>query len=158
MYYVNWWVSGKVSALHSVVAGSISSREYHGNTLLMRPNKLSSVSVCHEQVFAGFSGQDNSIHNIIPPLKENVHINRLVQELNSGRCVRFLTATYLPSANPSKLDEQDMQIPAGEARSNSLVTFSYGLLYMAVPVLADRQELTYNSSVRTQDIVRMTCR
>ena len=34
---------------------------------------MSSVSVCHAQVFARFSGCSNSIHNIIPQLKkENV--------------------------------------------------------------------------------------
>ena len=38
------------------------------------------------------------------------------------------------------------------------VTFSYGPLHMDVPVLADQQEPTYNSSVRTQDVVWITCR
>ena len=42
----------------------------------MRPNKVkkaASVSVCRTQVFAGFSGYGNLIHNIIPLLKkENV--------------------------------------------------------------------------------------
>ena len=40
-----------------------------------------------------------------------------------------------------------MQDTAGEARTNSLVTFSYGPLRMDVSVLADQQELTYNNCV-----------
>ena len=37
--------------------------------------QLSSVSICRVQVFAGFSGHGNSIHNISPLLKkENVHL------------------------------------------------------------------------------------
>ena len=61
---VGRWVSGSVSALHSRVPGLISSREdhciYHWWDLI-RPKKLPSVSICHAQVFAGFSGHDNSI-------------------------------------------------------------------------------------------------
>ena len=50
-----------------MVAGSISNRD------LIRSKQLSSVSVCRAQVFVGFSGHGNSIHNIIPLLKkENV--------------------------------------------------------------------------------------
>ena len=37
---------------------------------LIRSKELSSVSVCRTQVFAGFSGHGNSIHNIIPLLKK----------------------------------------------------------------------------------------
>ena len=44
---------------------------------------------------------------------------------------------------------------AGEARTNSQITFSYGSINMDVPVLADQQELTYSSSVLTQDVVWM---
>ena len=39
------------------------------------------------------------------------------------------TATYLPSQKPSKLDKQDMLDTAGEVRTNSWVTFSYGPLH-----------------------------
>ena len=39
-----------------------------------KSKQLSSISVCHTQVFARFSGYGNSIHNIIPLLKkENVN-------------------------------------------------------------------------------------
>ena len=54
------------SVLHSVVAGSISSEEDHGILCwwdLIRSKQLLSVSVCHAQVFAEFSGRGNSIHN-----------------------------------------------------------------------------------------------
>ena len=41
---------------------------------LIRLKQLSSVSICRTQVFTGFSGCGNSIHNIIPLLKkENVY-------------------------------------------------------------------------------------
>ena len=51
-----------------------------------------------------------------------------------------------------------MQDTAVEAMMNSEVMFFYGLLHMDVPMLADRQELIYISSVRTQDVVWNTCR
>ena len=41
--------------------------------LLMRPNKVETaiyLSVCHGQIFAGFSGLGNFIYNIIPLLKK----------------------------------------------------------------------------------------
>ena len=74
---VDWWLSGRVYALHSVVTGLISSGRDHGIYTwwdLIRSKQQSSVSVCHAQVFGGFSGRDDSIHNIIPLLKkENIH-------------------------------------------------------------------------------------
>ena len=63
---VDRWLSGRVSARHSVVAGSISSRGDHGIPYLWdltRSKQLFSVSVCHRQVFGGFSGHGNSIYN-----------------------------------------------------------------------------------------------
>ena len=74
---VNWWVSCRVSALYSVVAGSISSRGDYGINCcwdLIRSKQLFSVSVCHAQVFAEFSGRDTSIYNIIPLLKKKVYL------------------------------------------------------------------------------------
>ena len=47
---------------------------------------------------------------------------------------------------------------AGEARMNSQARFSNGTLHMDVALLADQQELTYNCSMRTQDVVWKTCR
>ena len=45
---------------------------------MMRRNKVETAvqcSVCHAQVFAGLSGDGNSIYNIVPLLKkENVHL------------------------------------------------------------------------------------
>ena len=67
------WLSGRVSALHSVVAGSISSGGDHSIHCwwdLIRSKQLSSVSVCCGQVITRFSGHGNSIHNIIPLLKK----------------------------------------------------------------------------------------
>ena len=49
------------------------------------------------------------------------------------------------------------QDTAGKARMNSWETFSYRLFYMDMTVLADQQELTYNSSVLTQGVVWKTC-
>ena len=46
---------------------------------------------------------------------------------------------------------------AGEARTNSLVTFFNGPLHMDASVLANLQELIYISWVRTQEGVRMIC-
>ena len=42
---------------------------------------------------------------------------------------------------------------AEKVRINSEVTFSYGFLYMDMPVLADQQGFTYISSAQTQDAV-----
>ena len=50
-----------------------------------------------------------------------------------------------------------MRDTAGEARANSSVTFFHGPQYMVVPLLADHQELTYNSSSLTQNLVCKTC-
>ena len=64
---------GRVWVLHSVVAGSISSGGDHGIRCwwdLIRSKQLSSFSVWRAQVFAGFSGHGNSIHNIIILLKK----------------------------------------------------------------------------------------
>ena len=63
----DWWLSGRVSALNSVVAGLISSGGNHGIHCwwgLIRSKKLSSVSVYCVQVFAGISGHGNSIHKV----------------------------------------------------------------------------------------------
>ena len=56
------------SALHSVVAGSISSGgDYTQYTLLWRINKVEKAVQCFHMshaMHAGFSGYDNSIYNI----------------------------------------------------------------------------------------------
>ena len=66
------WLSSRVSALHSLVTGSISSgggQCIHSWWNLIRSKQQSSVSGCHAQVFAGFSGHDNSI----PLLKKKMY-------------------------------------------------------------------------------------
>ena len=55
------------------------------------------------------------------------------------------TATCLQSRKLSKLDEPDMQIPAGEARTSSSVMYSYGPTHMAKQKQDDQHEHTYNS-------------
>ena len=45
---------------------------------------------------------------------------------------------------------------AGETRTKSPVTFSYGPLHMELPVLDDQEEPAYNSSVWTQDVDQKT--
>ena len=44
-----------------------------------------------------------------------------------------------------------------EARTKSSVIFPSGALHMDESVLADQEELTYNSSVQTQDVDKKTC-
>ena len=73
VYDMDQWLSCRVSALQSVVAGSISSGRNHNMHCwwnLIRSKQPSSVSVCHAEVFAGFSGHGNSIHNVILLLKK----------------------------------------------------------------------------------------
>ena len=74
---MNCWLSCKVSALKSVVAGSISCGGDHGIYCwwdLTTSKQRSSVSVSCAQMFPEFSGHGNSIHNIIPLLnKTNIH-------------------------------------------------------------------------------------
>ena len=45
---------------------------------------------------------------------------------------------------------------AGEVKKNSWATFFYGPLHTDMHVLADKQELIYNSSVQTADVVSKT--
>ena len=73
MYGVDRCPSDRVSALHLVVTGSISSEGDHVIHYwwdLIKTKQLSSGSVCYARVFAGFSGGSNSIYNIIPLLKK----------------------------------------------------------------------------------------
>ena len=57
----------------------------------------------------------------------------------------------------SKWDKQDMWDTARESRMDLWVKFLYGPLHMDIPVLANQQELTYNTPVWTQGIVWKTC-
>ena len=50
---------------------------------------------------------------------------------------------YHPSSIPYKKDEKDKLDSVGEARTNSLVTFTYGLIQTADPVLAKKQKLIF---------------
>ena len=64
---VDRWLSGRVLALHSVVASLISSGGDHSIHCwwdLIRSKQLPSGSICHMQVFARFSGHGNSIYII----------------------------------------------------------------------------------------------
>ena len=82
LHYYDQKIRQTHEALHFTVAGWISDREDHGihcSWDLIRSKQLSSVSVCHAQVFAGFSGHSNSIYNIIPRLrKENIHLSGII--------------------------------------------------------------------------------
>ena len=60
--------------------------------------------------------------------------------------------SYLPMQKSFKTNK-NMQETTGEAGTNSLVTFSGGLLYRDTQVLADQQILTFINSVRTLDAV-----
>ena len=60
---VGQWLSGRVSALYSVVTRGDHDIHYWRN--LIKSKQLSSVSVCHTQVFARFSGHGNSIYKFL---------------------------------------------------------------------------------------------
>ena len=65
------WTGGSVVvlSLHSVVTGSISSGgdlSIHCWWDLIRSKQLSNVSICHAQIFVGFSVHGNSIHKFLP--------------------------------------------------------------------------------------------
>ena len=71
------WIDGQCYSFGTVVAGSISSGEDPGIHYwwdLIRSTQLSSVSIWGAQVFARFSGHDNSIHNIIPLFEKNKNV------------------------------------------------------------------------------------
>ena len=53
--------------------------------------------------------------------------------LQNSNCL----ASYLPSYESSKKDNQDVVDTAGEVRKNSLATFFCGLLHMDTLLLAD---------------------
>ena len=59
---------------------------------------------------------------------------------------------HLPSIFKTIQDEQITREIAGEARTNSSVTFFWGPLNMDVPVLVDQQKLTHLSSL--EDMLR----
>ena len=67
MYNINWWLSCRISALQSVVAGSISCGGDHSICCwwdLIKSKHLSSVSICCAYMVTGFYGHSSSIHNI----------------------------------------------------------------------------------------------
>ena len=100
-------------------------------------------------------------------------LTKSIEKKLDGNCTRILrvyrtnprsnfrqnscyTATYLPSLNPFKSDQQNIRYTA-EVRVSSKMTFSCGLLHADEQVLDVRLELIYNSCVETQDVVLRTC-
>ena len=67
------------------------------------------------------------------------------------------TATSLSPLKLSKLDEPDMQDTVGEARTNSLVMYSYGPPHMAEQKQDDQLEHTFSSYMRIRDVALKTC-
>ena len=67
------------------------------------------------------------------------------------------TTTYLPSLKLSELDELDMQVTTGEAKTSSSVMYSYVPTHMAKQKLDDQLEHTYSSYVRIWDVALKTC-
>ena len=61
-------------------------------------------------------------------------------------------ATYLPSQKSSNLDEQNLHKTGREVRTNSLGTFSYGLLNLDTPVLVKLKRRTYIIYRQTLDV------
>ena len=153
LYDVDWWLSGRVLALHSVVTVSISSEEDYGIHCwrdLIRSKQLSSVSVCHVQMFAGFSGHGNSIDNIIPQLKkENEYKNaayyfeKILEASPYKIAVVRQFASHLTN-HPIKLNK--MLEKQGWTHKQHFPVDSYT---MDIPVLADQQKLTHISFVLT---------
>ena len=73
---MNPWPSGRVLA--SAYCGCWFDLQWWRSrcALLMRPNKVETAvqcSVCHMQVFAGFSCHGNSKITSIPPFKKNIY-------------------------------------------------------------------------------------
>ena len=66
----------------------------------------------------------------------------------------YCMTTYFPSHRLSSLDTQDT---AREVKTNSLATFSYGLLHIDTPVLVDQQIIRSISFVWTLDSVWRIC-
>ena len=64
---------------------------------------------------------------------------------------------HLPLITKTIKDEPDMQDTAGNARTISLVMYSYGPPHMAEQKQDDQLEPTYNSSVRIRDVALRTC-
>ena len=64
-----------------------------------------------------------------------------------------LCSHFPPISKPFYYNEQDMLGTNGEVGSNSLGTFSYGLLYTDTPALADQLKLTFINSVLILDAV-----
>ena len=78
------------------------------------------------------------------------------EEKLDRNCTRMLQAIFeqiLEATSYETTAVQPLLDITGEARKTSYVMFSYGPLHRDVPVLANQQELTYNSYVWTQDVV-----
>ena len=71
---------------------------------------------------------------------------------------RQLYATCLPSRKLYRLDEPDTLDTAGEARTSSWVTYSYGPPHMAKQKQDNQPKLTYSSYMRIRDVTQKTSR
>ena len=58
--------------------------------------------------------------------------------------------------DPLRKTRKNLLATASKVRTNTWVTFSYGLLHMDTPLLADKQTFTFISSVLTLDAVLRT--
>ena len=70
--------------------------------------------------------------------------------------VQTIRAPASHHENYPNLDEPDTQDTAGEAKTSSQVTYSFGPLHMAKQKKDDRLEHTYSSYVRIQDVALKT--
>ena len=60
-------------------------------------------------------------------------------------------AIYLPSSKSSKKSEKDILCTTRDVRTKPYMVFSYGLLHMDSPVLAEQQRLTLIHYVQMLD-------
>ena len=65
----------------------------------------------------------------------------------------YYAASNLLSHQPFKEDEHDKLVTADEVRTNSFVTFYYGILHTDTHALANQQRFTYVSSIGIPDVV-----
>ena len=85
---------------------------------------------------------------------------RMLSTILNKSWKQHLTKEQLSGHFPSisKTNQVRRTRHAAEATINSEVTFFYGPRHIDVPVLADRQEIIYISSIGTLDVVWKTCR
>ena len=117
----------------------------------------------HEQLLTGYQSYGNLIFQavVVSILLYGCTTSTLMKHIEkklNGNYTRMLHAVLNKSCkqHPTKhltshLSKTNRWGTTGEIRKNTEATFSYGLLYMDLPVLTDQLRLTYITSVWTHD-------